>query len=86
MREYVLRKRDIRGHENMYLSRVTVIGRRDVDVGLSDVMRVMVEVLKRDDFKVVESFDGRGDYLIIPLTLEAQVTIRDVYYTLSVMS
>jgi len=86
MKDYKLSKREIRGHENLYLSRVTVIGRRDVKVEMTDVLRVMRETLCRDDFKMIESFDGRHDYLIIPCTFDAQVELRDSFYTLSVIS
>jgi hypothetical protein len=83
-----LESRPIRGGENMFLSRVTFAGRRDLLNGIemkeSIAQRLLSKNLGTDEFDLSESLDGKGDLLIVGNTIDTLKKIRDTYYTITV--
>ena len=83
-----LDSRPIRGGENMFLSRVTFTGRRDLinnaEMKEAIAQKLLSKNLGTDEFDLSESLDGKGDLLIVGNTIDTLKKIRDTYYTITV--
>ncbi len=86
--QFDLESRPIRGGENMFLSRVTFAGRRDLigDVKQrEEIAQVLISrAAETADFDLSESLDGKGDLLIVGNTMDSLRKLRDTYYTITV--
>ncbi len=83
-----LDSRPIRGGENMFLSRVTFAGRRDLinnaEMKEAIAQKLLSKNLGTDEFDLSESLDGKGDLLIVGNTIDTLKKVRDTYYTITV--
>jgi hypothetical protein len=86
--QFDLESRPIRGGENMFLSRVTFAGRRDLIEDVKERETIAQIMISREtgttEFDLSESLDGRGDLLIVGNTMDSLRKLRDTYYTITV--
>ncbi len=86
--QFDLESRPIRGGENMFLSRVTFAGRRDLIGDVKERETIAQIMISREagttEFDLSESLDGRVDLLIIGNTMDSLRKLRDTYYTITV--
>lgn len=80
-------ERSIRGGEDMFLSRISLIGRYDVlpqeaNEKIKLVKEELDEYLGTSEYKLLASTDNRKDnFIIIPLNGKKQIDLRDRYIT-----
>jgi len=77
--------RDIRGAENMHLSRVIYYGNSVLNIQdkVERVHDILVKELGRKDFKLIESYDNKKDLLIVPQGIKALKELRDKVFTIT---
>lgn len=77
--------RDIRGTENMHLSRVIYYGNSNMtwEMRMDRVRVILCEKLEREDFRLVRSYDGKNDMLIVPCGISALKELRDKVFTIT---
>lgn len=77
--------RDIRGAENMHLSRVVYYGNSSmsIEMKLERVKEILQSELKRNDFSVIQSYDGKKDVLVVPRGIKALKELRDKVFTIT---
>jgi len=81
----VFESRDIRGAENMHLSRVIYYGNSVLNIQdkVERVHDILVKELGRKDFKLIESYDNKKDLLIVPQGIKALKDLRDKVFTIT---